>query len=1080
MAEQGNDPLLTDAAVDPALLASTIAGGSVFFVAVMPALLPERGLDGTSEERLEALRDAVLRVTRRLLGTQGPRPTRGGSPRPRRRPLSGTARPRRAHDEEETWPSRIPSRPSTGARAWGRSGTPIPASPRLRRRGAVQRMSVRDMLGPDMPLSGAIQVDVYAALSYDAVAEVLRDGQRFSSSGYALSMGPVMGRTILEMDEPEHGRYRRLLQHAFSRKALERWEHELVAPVVSGLVDRFAGRGSADLVRELTFPFPVSVIAGMIGVPEEDLADFHRWAIELISVSFDPAAGMAASQQLGALFARVLEERRREPRDDLMSVLAFAEIEGTSLTDQEIVSFCRLLAPAGAETTYRSSSNLLFGLLTHPDQLEALRRDRGLLPQAIEEGLRWEAPLTSILRVATCDTTVCGTPIPAGGLVAVNLGAANRDPARWERPDRVRHPAPAADPHGLRVRAASLPRHASGDHGDERGAASAARSAPRAASRSLRRRRPHHRRDLPRPALASGTLRGCVARLGRRSEGRSLAFRDEFPDQARIEAGLTAESGPFAMTLEPVLGEKMAVFRERAPSLRTLLAASAAHGARDYIVQGERRISFAAHERAVASVAAALRERFGIGPGDRVAIFAANCPEWIVTWWATVCLGAIAVGMNGWWVEDELLFALEDCRPKLLVGDTKRLARLAGARTAVPIVEIERDFDRLWRHDPGAPLPAAPIHEDDPACILYTSGTTGRPKGAVNTHRNIVALQRLYTFHGLRALMAAGAQGAAPQAPCSLMTTPLFHLSGLYTGAVTLLASGVTTVWTEGRFDPLEVMRLIEREKVTTWGPMGTMFHRVATHPALGRHDLGSVRQLGSGGAPISPALQQRMREVFPNARSATSVGYGLTEATGLATLNFGAELERRPNSVGRALPTLGIEIRGPDGEALPEGVEGEICLRGPVVMKEYWGRPDATREAIGEGRWLRTGDVGRVEDGYLFVNARARDLILRGAENVYPGEIEQRLEAHPAVAEAAVVGVDHEDLGQEVKAIVVPRAGARLDAAELGAWVGETLAYFKVPSRWEIRDEALPRNASGKLLKRLLVEGGDNPFREE
>jgi cytochrome P450 len=312
---------------------------------------------------------------------------------------------------------------------------PYPRLAGLRRRGAVQRMSVRDMLGPDMPLSGAIQVDVYAALSYDAVAEVLRDGQRFSSSGYALSMGPVMGRTILEMDEPEHGRYRRLLQHAFSRKALERWEHELVAPVVSGLVDRFAGRGSADLVRELTFPFPVSVIAGMIGVPEEDLADFHRWAIELISVSFDPAAGLAASQQLGALFARVLEERRREPRDDLMSVLAFAEIEGTSLTDQEIVSFCRLLAPAGAETTYRSSSNLLFGLLTHPDQLEALRRDRGLLPQAIEEGLRWEAPLTSILRVATSDTVVCGTPIPAGGLVAVNLGAANRDPARWDRPD---------------------------------------------------------------------------------------------------------------------------------------------------------------------------------------------------------------------------------------------------------------------------------------------------------------------------------------------------------------------------------------------------------------------------------------------------------------------------------------------------------------------------------------------------------------------------------------------------------------------------------------------------------------------
>jgi cytochrome P450 len=317
----------------------------------------------------------------------------------------------------------------------GRVRDPYPRLAEMRGRGPVQRMSVQEALGPDMNVSQLIQMDIYAALSYDAVSEVLRDGQRFTSKGYALSMGPVMGRTILEMDEPEHGRYRRLLQHAFTRKALDRWEHELVAPIVNGLIGRVLARGSADLIRELTFPFPVSVIAGMIGVPEEDLASFHRWAIELISVSFDPAAGLAASRQLGALFQRVLEERRRAPRDDLMSVLAFAEIEGTRLTDEEIISFCRLLAPAGAETTYRSSSNLLFGLLSHPDQLDAVRRDRSLLPQAIEEGLRWEAPLTSILRISTGDTDVCGVPIPAGAMVMVNLGSANRDETRWERPE---------------------------------------------------------------------------------------------------------------------------------------------------------------------------------------------------------------------------------------------------------------------------------------------------------------------------------------------------------------------------------------------------------------------------------------------------------------------------------------------------------------------------------------------------------------------------------------------------------------------------------------------------------------------
>lgn len=570
-------------------------------------------------------------------------------------------------------------------------------------------------------------------------------------------------------------------------------------------------------------------------------------------------------------------------------------------------------------------------------------------------------------------------------------------------------------------------------------------------------------------------------------------FRDEFALHASVEEGLVADGGPFAMETETVLGAPVTVFRERTRSLRELLAASAAHGDREYLVQGDRRIGFAAHHRAAASVAAALRDRYGIGKGDRVAIFAANRPEWIVTWWATVSLGAIAVGLNGWWVEDELRFALEDCRPKLLVGDAKRLARVGDAKRlaragdaplAMPVVGMEGDFAALERHDAGAALPDTPIGEDDPACILYTSGTTGRPKGAVHTHRNIIALHRLYTFHGVRAMLIAAKEGSLPASPpppaCQLMTTPLFHLSGLYTGAVTLLASGVKTVWTEGRFDPLEVLRLIEREQVTGWGPMGTMFHRVANHPDLSRFDLSSLRQLGSGGAPVPVSMQERMRTVFPNARASTSLGYGLTEATGMATLHFGRELEARPTSVGRALPTVAIEIRDPEGRAVPDGEEGEICLQSPLVMKEYWERPDATREVLGAGRWLRTGDVGRLEDGYLHVNSRARDLILRGSENVYPAEIEQRLEAHPEVEEAAVVGADHDELGQEVMAIVVPKPGAQPSPADLARFVGETLAYYKVPSRWELRADPLPRNATGKVLKALLRSGGESPFREE
>lgn len=261
---------------------------------------------------------------------------------------------------------------------------------------------------------------------------------------------------------------------------------------------------------------------------------------------------------------------------------------------------------------------------------------------------------------------------------------------------------------------------------------------------------------------------------------------------------------------------------------------------------------------------------------------------------------------------------------------------------------------------------------------------------------------------------------------------------------------------------------------------MGTVAQRVMSHPDVGRYDLSSIRQIGSGGAPVSPEIQERMREVFPNARASMGLGYGMTEATGMATINFADELAAHPTSVGRALPSVSIEIRDGDGRPVPEGEEGEICVHGPIVMLGYWRRPEATAETVVEGRWLRTGDVGRLEAGYLYVNSRARDMILRGSENVYPAEIELRLEAHPDVAEAAVLGVEHPELGQEVKAVVVPRPGARPDPRDLERWVAAKLAYYKVPAHWELRQAPLPRNATGKVLKKILVEGGETPFVEE
>ena len=561
--------------------------------------------------------------------------------------------------------------------------------------------------------------------------------------------------------------------------------------------------------------------------------------------------------------------------------------------------------------------------------------------------------------------------------------------------------------------------------------------------------------------------------------------RSEFELHNRVEAELLASGGPFEIRSETLLGSPCPVFKDRLRSLCQVLESSKAFGAAEYIAFEGRRISFAEHHARVASVARALQERFGVAQGDRVAILAANRPEWVMSWWAAVALGAIPVAMNGWWVADEILFALEDSGAAVLVGDRKRLARLAGEKVRIPVVEMESGFRALEEHAPGVPLPAVAIDEDDPASILYTSGTTGRPKGAVNTHRNIIALNRLQTWHGLRLLkiaMAKAAPGAAlpPAANCALITSPLFHLSGLYTGAVTLLASGVKTVYIEGRFDPVKTMQTIERERVTSWGPMGTVAQRVMIHPDVGRYDLSSIRQIGSGGAPVSPEIQERMREVFPNARASMGLGYGMTEATGMATINFADELAAHPTSVGRALPSVSIEIRDGDGRPVPEGEEGEICVHGPIVMLGYWRRPEATAETVVEGRWLRTGDVGRLEAGYLYVNSRARDMILRGSENVYPAEIELRLEAHPDVAEAAVLGVEHPELGQEVKAVVVPRPGARPDPRDLERWVAEKLAYYKVPAHWELRQAPLPRNATGKVLKKILVEGGETPFVEE
>lgn len=341
------------------------------------------------------------------------------------------------------------------AQGIGRIEDPYPRLAELRREAPIQRTSMWRMFDIGEPPADVYnEAPFYSALSYNAVTQILKDSVRFSSRIYADAMGPVMGHSLLEMDAPEHGTYRTIIEQAFGRKEMERWEREVITPAINSFIDKFIERGSVDLIREFTFPFPIYVITGLLGLPQEDLPQFHRQAVQLINVGADFPRAIEASKKLHDYLIVIIEEKRRHPQEDLISLLAHSEVDGHRLDDEEICAFLRLLLPAGAETTYRSSSNLLFGLLTHADQLDAVRKDRSLMSQAIEEGLRWEPPLLSILRTAVQDTEVEGVAVPEGAIISVWVGSANHDETRWENPDafdiyrkRIPHIAFGFGPH---------------------------------------------------------------------------------------------------------------------------------------------------------------------------------------------------------------------------------------------------------------------------------------------------------------------------------------------------------------------------------------------------------------------------------------------------------------------------------------------------------------------------------------------------------------------------------------------------------------------------------------------------------
>ncbi|HEY1970060.1 MAG TPA: class I adenylate-forming enzyme family protein [Pseudonocardia sp.] len=512
------------------------------------------------------------------------------------------------------------------------------------------------------------------------------------------------------------------------------------------------------------------------------------------------------------------------------------------------------------------------------------------------------------------------------------------------------------------------------------------------------------------------------------------------------------------VVVEEVLGRPCRVFAERPGHLRELVALGARYGDRTHLIQGGQRLSFGELARSVDRVAEVLRAA-GARPGDRVMLAGANSLAWVVTFWTCLCNDWVLIPANAWWSAEEVEYAARLVDARLAVVDARRRDRMPPGMTCVELAALPLDATGPAT---GAGAGAGAGTEDDPAMVLFTSGTTSFPRGAVLSHRGLLAnLQNLLAI----ARRLPGPDESTRPPGITLMTMPLFHIGGIQQ-LFTALVSGGTLVFLDGRFSARQVLGLIETERITGWAAVPTMLSRVLdlleSDPS--GYDVTTLRTMVIGGSPVAESLRARARVVFPSTRRGLGASYGLTEISGVAATEAGPAVAERPGTVGRPLPTVEVRIEAPDRTGV-----GEVLLRTPGAMIGYWGAPEDP--VFTPDRWLRTGDLGRLDDeGYLYIEGRVKDVVIRGGENIATARVEDRLLAHPEVAEVAVVGLPHPELGEELGAVVVRHPGAAVDPAGLAAFAAGTLAYFAVPTRWWFLDE-LPKNATGKVLKRQLVE---------
>ena len=527
---------------------------------------------------------------------------------------------------------------------------------------------------------------------------------------------------------------------------------------------------------------------------------------------------------------------------------------------------------------------------------------------------------------------------------------------------------------------------------------------------------------------------------------------------------------PFEIVEQDIRGVRTRTWRNAPSSLRAILDQSRTHGDATFLVYEDERLTFEDHFRAVTAAASWLAREAGVAKGDRVAVAMRNYPEWSIAFWAAAAIGAIVVPLNAWWTGDELLYGLDDSGTKVLLADAERAERLGGRRPdaleQIVVARTEGATDGVGWEDviggTGAELPGVEIDPDDDATIFYTSGTTGFPKGAVGTHRNICT-----NLMNLAVGRAARAQAGPPTTQAaSLLSVPFFHATGCHSTLVPAAMFGSKLVMMY-RFDPERALELIERERITSFGGVPAMVWKILESPDFDKRDLSSVQSIGYGGAPAPPELVRKIEKLVPKASPGN--GYGLTETSSLAIGNGGADYLRKPDSVGRPVPVCEVKVVGEDGNEVATDELGELWIKGPNVVRGYWNKPEATAETFTDG-WLRTGDVGCIdEEGFVYIRDRAKDMIIRGGENVYCAEVEAAIFEHPAVSDAAVIGIPDRVLGEEVGAVVQLKPGESMTSDDLREHCAQRIAAFKVPVRIWFTDDALPRNPAGKVLKRQL-----------